>query len=267
MRVPILLYHYIGLCPPEFDDPYQADLWVSPERFAAQLHHLNEHGFTTVGLDHLLAGTAAGDLLPARPVIITFDDGTADNYHQAFPLLKSAGCVATFFVVTDKVGTPGHMTWPQLREMAGAGMSIESHTATHADLNRLSPQACFAELRRSREALSRELGQDSSYLAYPGGHYNQAVCLQAGLARYRAAVTTLEAISFGRGAVFELPRVRISSTDGLEEFAARLSTDHRLTYECKRIMRRHNLWRRWKRARKQARRLTRAVRRLVTSAA
>jgi len=143
--VPILLYHYIGRCPQEDQaDLYRGDLWVTAEDFDRQLQCLKHAGYASISLDQLFAHLQGQATLPACPAVLSFDDGQADNYTAAFPLLKKYKTAATFFVVSDLVGKPGYVTWDQLREMADAGMAIESHTATHASLTSVSSE----ELRR-----------------------------------------------------------------------------------------------------------------------
>jgi len=76
---------------------------------------------------------------------------------------------ATFFVTTGWIDQPGYASWSQLREMADAGMSIQSHTHSHPFLSELSEQALRDELRRSRDMLDERLAQRTSMLALPGG--------------------------------------------------------------------------------------------------
>jgi len=135
---------------------------VPAATFARQLDLLRAAGYQGCSLAE---ATAHG----ARRVAITFDDGVASDYERAFPTLVERQMTATFFVITDRVGSPGFVTWPQLREMREAGMSIESHTRTHPFLSELSPKALHDELVGAKGALDDALGQDTTQLALPGG--------------------------------------------------------------------------------------------------
>ena len=135
LTVPILMYHYASQPPPDAD-VYRRDLSVSPVQFESHLKYLADNGYRTITLDDLLYALAHGRELPARPVILTFDDGYADNYTNAFPLLEKYDMMAHFFVISDFVNQerPGYMTWPQIEEMAAAGQRFGSHSRDHPSL-------------------------------------------------------------------------------------------------------------------------------------
>ena len=96
---------------------------VTPTLFESGLKHLSGRGVSPITLDDLLYALTQGRELPAKPVILTFDDGYEDNYMSAFPLLQKYNMVGHFFIISDFVnqGRPGYMTWPQIEEMAAAG--------------------------------------------------------------------------------------------------------------------------------------------------
>jgi peptidoglycan/xylan/chitin deacetylase (PgdA/CDA1 family) len=104
-------------------------------------------------------------------VAVTFDDGHATHYAEAFPILTRLGCTATFFVTTSLVGKPNHASWAQLREMAAAGMSIQSHTDTHAFLSQLDAGGVARELETSKSKLDDVMGRATISLALPGGDF------------------------------------------------------------------------------------------------
>jgi peptidoglycan/xylan/chitin deacetylase (PgdA/CDA1 family) len=141
-------------------------------------------------------------LLRGEPVdrlgAITFDDALVGVHRNAVMVLSELGLPATVFVVSDRLGVaspdwyPGSdrvMTVDELREVAGAGLDIQSHSRTHADLPQLSGPALDRELCDSRAVLSDLLGRDVEYLAYPFGHYDARVCKAAQQAGYSAAFT------------------------------------------------------------------------------
>jgi len=158
MRWIALTYHDV----PESEDG--VGHFATPRaRFARQLDLARAMGVELTTLE------AAVGRAESRSVALTFDDGDQTHYTCAFPELVSRAMRASFFVITDRVGTAGYVTWAQLREMAAAGMSIGSHTASHAFLSTLSAARLRDELARSKGALDDALGQSTSTLALPGG--------------------------------------------------------------------------------------------------
>jgi peptidoglycan/xylan/chitin deacetylase (PgdA/CDA1 family) len=136
---------------------------VPRARFAAQLDLLGAMGLQGASMERVAASPNGG------LVAITFDDGHASDYAEAFPELAARGMSATFFVVTSRVGQPGYVTWPHLREMSSSGMSIQSHTHTHPFLSELTRAQALDELRTSKRLLDDALAQDTISIAFPGG--------------------------------------------------------------------------------------------------
>lgn len=144
-----------------------------------------------------------------RVVILTFDDGYADNFEQAFPVLKRFGFVATVFLVTDFVNTTRlfpwdlgkvsseippvsfqTLKWQQIREMAASGLEFGSHTCTHPELAGLPPDRFAEEITRSRHDLQEALKDEVVSFSYPRGNLNQEVLQTVERAGYRCAVVT-----------------------------------------------------------------------------
>ena len=141
-----------------------------PERFSVPLSSFERM------LDTIVEAGYAGCTMEAalerpgeRRVAITFDDGTDGQFLHAAPALRARGMSATFFVTTDWIGTPGFMTWEQLRELVAAGMSVQSHTRSHPFLSELDEAGVLAELRGSKAELDARLGQDTTSISLPGG--------------------------------------------------------------------------------------------------
>ena len=163
--VPTLMYHAVS------DDMWGfPELFVSPAELEAQLQYLTENGFTTIHFSDLRVIDRI-----EKPVLLTFDDGYLDNHTELFPLLQKYNCKATIFVITDSIGTHEHyMTWEQAREMADSGLvSIQSHTATHPDLDWRTREQQQEELSRSYDAILEHLDREPYVLCYPTGRYNQ----------------------------------------------------------------------------------------------
>ena len=187
LQVPILMYHYVDAKPP-VPGPWGRQLTVPTAKFRAEMDYLATHGYHSVTLGQIYTSLAGRKALPLKPVALTFDDGGLDDYTEAFPILRSHHFVATFFVVTGFVGTPGHMTWAELKQMSMWGMAIESHTVHHQDLIFASNAQLKAELVQSRAAIRAQLGLDAQFIAYPDGGCDQRVMAATQAAGYLAAV-------------------------------------------------------------------------------
>ena len=195
-QVPILMYHHLS------EDVTNSEM-VSPEQFEAQIRALAEAGYTGISFDELQAYVLRGELLPEKPVVITFDDGYRSNYTLAYPILQKYGMKATIFAIgvsfgtdhykdTDYTITP-HFGADEAAEMTASGLiSIQSHTY---DMHQWPPyetglavrenilqlpgeseesyvQALTEDFTRSRALLEGATGQPVDVLAYPAGQYS-----------------------------------------------------------------------------------------------
>ncbi|HEX3046334.1 MAG TPA: polysaccharide deacetylase family protein, partial [Bacillota bacterium] len=129
--IPMLCYHRVT---PDVRSLYD----LTPEMFESQLQFFKDEGYHPItGLQYIKLQKYP-EYVPDKPVILTFDDGSIGHYQYVFPLLKKYGFLATFFVYPDVVfqNTEKLITWPELAEMAQAGMDIESHTMSHSYLTK-----------------------------------------------------------------------------------------------------------------------------------
>ncbi len=101
--LPILMYHSIAGRP----GAATHRLSVTPEAFEAQLDLLGGLGYTTLTFSAASERLMAGQGLPERPVVLTFDDGYADFHEHALPALQRHGFTATLFVTTGWLADAG----------------------------------------------------------------------------------------------------------------------------------------------------------------
>lgn len=190
VKLPILMYHRIDdmLIP---GDKFSPGLTVTVAKFDTEMAYLQSHGYRTIGLAELYGALYENKPLPPKSVVITFDDGYADNYLYAFPILKKYNQKATFFVVSNFFGASGYyMTAEQIKEMSDSGMDIESHTETHSNLSQLPKEKLETELMGSRAKIEALTGKPVYFLAYPFGRYSPLVEAETKAAGYLLAVTT-----------------------------------------------------------------------------
>jgi peptidoglycan/xylan/chitin deacetylase (PgdA/CDA1 family) len=221
MRVPILMYHYVSV-PPADADNYRIGLSVTPEQFRLQMQYLAENGYHTVTLDDVLYALAQGAALPPKPVVLTFDDGYTDMYTNAFPIMREYGFTGTFFIVTAWIDeqNPNYLNWAQVQEMAAAGMRIETHTKTHADLTDKPYDFLVYEILGSIESIEAYTDRRPRFLCYPAGAYDDYVrSLLPGFDLW-AAVTTEAGTRHYTDALYTMKRVRIANDTTLAQFAS-----------------------------------------------
>jgi peptidoglycan/xylan/chitin deacetylase (PgdA/CDA1 family) len=119
---------------------------------------------------------------------ITFDDGYRDNFEQAAPVLERLGLPATFFIVSQWMGSDvvpwwdreddvrhPWMTWDEVRSLRRRGFDIGAHTRTHVDLGQTNGEAAREEISGGRRELEMQLGDAVDLFSYPyGGMQNMA---------------------------------------------------------------------------------------------
>jgi peptidoglycan/xylan/chitin deacetylase (PgdA/CDA1 family) len=208
------MYHYIRVNP-DPADKIGFGLSVTPADFAAQMAFLADRGYKTIALDQLGSPEAA----TGKAVVITFDDGYADAFAEAAPVLAQYGFKGTFYIITALVDAPRYLTWDQIRALAADGHTIGSHTVGHPDLRTLGPAALQAQLQNSRAVLEEHLGRPVLDFCYPAGKFNAAVEAAVGAAGYRTAVTTRGGWSPAGEDSLALTRVRVSGGMSLVQFA------------------------------------------------
>ncbi len=223
VSAPILMYHYVSELPEDADE-IRRGLTVTPAQFREQVAYLRSAGYTPVSLYQLRDALIQGAPLPERPVILTFDDGYLDHYVHVFPVLRQYNYTATFFIITGlaDAAQPGHLNWTQIREMAAAGMSMESHTKNHPDLRNRSHEFLVYELLGSLESLSAHTGRPAQALAYPVGRYDDGVLAVASQLPIEVAVTTQPGVLHTSDRLLELARVRVPANAGAAGLAAAL---------------------------------------------
>jgi peptidoglycan/xylan/chitin deacetylase (PgdA/CDA1 family) len=226
LRVPILMYHYISN-PPAGADIYRRDLSVPPDRFESHLAYLRDAGYHAITLDDLLYALEEGRPLPDKPIVLTFDDGYADNYTNAFPLLTKYGFTGHFFLITDFIneGRLQYMTWPQIEEMAAAGQRFGSHSRDHPDLRGKSVDYLVWQALGGQEAIEAHLGYHPRWIAYPSGAYDDRTIAVYKSANYWGGLTTQQGATQSSSHPFELNRVRVRGTYSADDLARLLKLD------------------------------------------
>jgi peptidoglycan/xylan/chitin deacetylase (PgdA/CDA1 family) len=189
----VLCYHIV-------ESPQDPRMEISRETFLQQVRYLAMTGYTVVPLRDIYEyATGKKTSLPKNAVAITIDDGWRSTYTEVFPEMQRRHFPFTVFLYPQIIGKTVHaMTWKQVKEMADAGVDIESHSYSHPYLtHRYHPewddkqyaQWLARELRDSKRILERETGRTVKFLAYPYGEYDHHLLPRVASAGYEAALT------------------------------------------------------------------------------
>lgn len=221
LRVPILMYHRIDVLRPSLP-PITRSLTVAPADFAAQMRWLAAHGYHTITQLQLFEALEHGRRLPAKPIVITFDDGYRDVLFNAAPLLERLGMHATAYVITSRISGPdvSFLSWAMLHALEQDGVEIGSHTVHHHELPGLTDPAALQELIQSRHALEEHLHHPVQWFAYPAGKFDahsEELVRQAG---YVLAVTTQPGSAQDARKPFALHRYEVLDTTGVGGLAS-----------------------------------------------
>jgi peptidoglycan/xylan/chitin deacetylase (PgdA/CDA1 family) len=178
------MYHHVGLSQTNSKHA----LFISTERFAAQIRFLARRGYVGIRPSDWLSWIRYGTLLPKRPILITFDDAFEDLHDQAFPVLASHGFSAAVFVVTNCIGKANIWDQPpqgyarhqcltaeQIRHWSRKGIEFGAHSRNHPDLTTLAEAELLDEVAGSRSDLENVVGLPVISFAYPYGSYNSTV--------------------------------------------------------------------------------------------
>jgi peptidoglycan/xylan/chitin deacetylase (PgdA/CDA1 family) len=207
LDIPILIYHY------------------TPADFDKQLTTLQERGYTTVDLDQVADALAGKAQLPAKPVVITYDDGFANQW-EAFQLLKKHNMKATYYIITSGSGSAycigagrrydqpvgcgdGYMNWDQIKLLDQSGLiTIADHTVDHLALANQTPEVQKFEIDTAKAELETRLGHPIYHFAYPYGSFNATTISLVQAAGFRTAVSTMPGTIQTQGTIYSLRRVR-----------------------------------------------------------
>jgi len=225
--VPLLMYHHVT---DQLNGTGLAKLRVMPKRFARQLDWLVDHGYEAVSLSRSL-----GPNPPAKPVVLTFDDGYANFYDEAWPLLRQRGMQATVFLVTGQLdgmnnwdqdkGEPLEelLTRPQVRELATQGVEFGGHSHNHYDLTSLDDRKLMREITGCQKVLSDLLGHPARSFSYPYGLHNTKVQEATVRAGFTMACTTRPGKVAGSTDRLLLPRIIVKRSDNMLDFRLKMS--------------------------------------------
>jgi len=161
--------------------------WMTPRRFLKQIDHLREKGYEFVDEDEFARSILSSTPSHSRKLLLTFDDGYEELYDMYMRELQPRGIPVVVFLVTDYAGQANdwdlslgrrpfrHLSWDQIVELSGRGVSFGSHGATHRDLTRMTLVQVGEEITRSKKIIEEHTKSTIRSFSYPFGRYNANV--------------------------------------------------------------------------------------------
>jgi len=199
----VLMYHKVNDLP---ENPLTMPVSV----FDEQMDQLRGLGYTVVDLQAVLEHYLDGRPLPAKAVLITFDDGYHDNLANASEVLRKYGYPAVLFVpigyLDDRQPLPHEerlaaqgilnrtIDWEELSDLERAGIRIESHGISHRPLADLELDEAAREIALSKLRLEERLGRPVRAFSYVKGseaHYKPVHLSLVRQAGYDVAFTAV----------------------------------------------------------------------------
>lgn len=229
-KIPILMYHSIAEDVTVQYKPFA----VSPSLFAQHMEYLHLQGYTPMTVTQVVQAVSQRNV-PDRPVVLTFDDGFADFFTEALPVLQQYNFTATLYVATGFIGSTSRwlqregeatrpmLTWDQLREISACGIECGGHSHWHPQLDTLPLAAARDEIVNCKQLLEDHLGQQVSTFAYPHGYHSTAIKRLVREAGYTSACAVGYAMSSATTDPFALVRLRMGADTSVDALGALLT--------------------------------------------
>ena len=172
-EVPVLCYHHIRNFKPGESENMKS-YSVTPAAFAAQMKALSDSGYSTILPDQLYEYLVHGGVLPAKPVMLTFDDTDEEQYSIGKTEMDKYGFKGVYFIMTISINRPRYMSKDQIKNLSDSGHVIAGHTWDHHMVTKYQGEDWDIQLVKPRKQLEAITGKSITYFAYPFGLWNQA---------------------------------------------------------------------------------------------
>jgi peptidoglycan/xylan/chitin deacetylase (PgdA/CDA1 family) len=195
------------------DAPYP-ELYVTRSDFSRQMDWLDEHGYQAVTLEQVEQAWYHGGTLPAKPVVLSFDDGYRPQFTFALPELRKHGWPGLLNLKAEG----SDLYTSNVEAMIAAGWELAAHTIHHLDLTTLGAEELKEEVAGSRAILRREYGVPVENFCYPAGRFDSTVIAAVKAAGYVGATTEIPGYAT-RDKPYELARFEILGSSGVAGMA------------------------------------------------
>jgi len=172
-EVPVLCYHHIRNFKAGESENMKS-YSVTPVAFAAQMKALSDSGYSTILPDQLYEYLVHDGVLPAKPVMLTFDDTDEEQYSIGKTEMNKFGFKGVYFIMTIAINRPRYMSKDQIKNLSDSGHVIAGHTWDHHMVTKYQGEDWDTQLVKPRKQLEAITGKSITYFAYPFGLWNQA---------------------------------------------------------------------------------------------
>jgi peptidoglycan/xylan/chitin deacetylase (PgdA/CDA1 family) len=214
LRIPIIMYHYVEYVR-DPADTIRKSLAIIPAEFERQLLYLKDHGYSTLLVKDVPFYLQNPQLLPSKPIILTFDDGYKDFYTDAFPLLKQYDMKATIYVINDFIGNKDFLDKDEIQTLIDSNLiELGAHTLDHLNLKYAHDDLARRQISDSKKGLEEMFHTHIFTFAYPYGGFTLETEELVKEASYSAALTVDPGVDHTEDSLFHLTRIRAGSIVG-----------------------------------------------------
>ena len=154
--VPLVLHKIVKGHPKSWED-------VTEQAFVSMVDAVGSSWFTIDDEDYY----------KKKGCCLTFDDGNLSDFEIVYPILRERKIGATFFLITEKIGKKGYLTWSHINEMKSNGMKFGSHSKSHRNMTTLTRNQVISEFIKSKGILEDKIGDEITSFSYPYGRYSK----------------------------------------------------------------------------------------------
>lgn len=171
-QVPVLCYHQIRNWRAS-DKQVDKDYIIPPATFKAHMKMLADSGYHTILPDELYDYLTKGAPLPAKPIMLTFDDTDGDQFEAGRPELIKYGFKGVFFITTIDIAKNKHyMDSKQIKQLSDEGNVIACHTQDHTNFKKYKGSDWYTQIDKPTKKIEAITGKPVKYFAFPFGAWN-----------------------------------------------------------------------------------------------
>lgn len=167
-KIPVLCYHAIRAVS-QSDSPEQKAYSVTPENFELQIRTLSEQGYSSVTPEQIRSYQSGKASLPAKPIMISFDDGRKDQFSIGAPILEKYNFRGVFYIMTVALGKNRYMTREDVRALSSRRHVIGCHSWDHHKVTSYKNDDWNIQMTKPKKLLEQITGKPVNSFAYPYG--------------------------------------------------------------------------------------------------
>lgn len=194
LNVPVLFYHHI-------DATY----------FEQHMSYLASHGYVSISALDLVNALKNHTGIAPNSVVVTLDDGYADQFTNALPVARKYGIRLNLLISSGLLNNPGYMTWEQVNEIKSSGGYIINHTWSHFSLPAGSVEKQKYEIETAKSQIEQYTGQKVELFGYPYGSFDNNTIALLQQDNFLGALTTLPGTVQCDSYIMALRRTRIGN--------------------------------------------------------